>query len=223
VLDVFGVEVWITETIVNTWVLMLVLTALAVFVRIKLKRFENVPKGFQNVIESLVEMFDGAVRGIAGDRLMYLGNWFFMVAAFILISSFGGMVGLRPPTADWATTFAFALVTFMMVQVLAIRHRRGKYIKSFFEPNFVFFPLNLIGELARPISLSFRLFGNVLTGLILMPLLYSLFPVYLRFIIPAALHAYFDVFTGVLQTYVFCVLSLAFISTSSAVPVLEEK
>ena len=216
VIDIAGVEVWITETIVNTWIIMLLLTAVAVFVRLKLRAFKEIPAGFQNAVEAIIETFDGFVRGAVGDKFMYLGNWFFMVFAFVLVSSLSGIVGLRPPTADWATTFALAMATFALIQAMGVAHRKGRYLKSFFEPTFVFFPLNIIGELARPISLSFRLFGNVLAGMIFMSLVYGLLPIYMRFALPAALHAYFDLFSGVLQTYVFCVLSLTFISTASA-------
>jgi len=216
VIDIAGVEVWITETIINTWIIMLLLAAVAVFVRLKLRAFKEIPTGFQNAVEAIIETFDGFVRGAVGDKFMYLGNWFFMVFAFVLVSSLSGIVGLRPPTADWATTFALAMATFALIQAMGVAHRKGRYLKSFFEPTFVFFPLNIIGELARPISLSFRLFGNVLAGMIFMSLVYGLLPIYLRFALPAALHAYFDLFSGVLQTYVFCVLSLTFISTASA-------
>jgi len=65
------------------------------------------------------------------------------------------------------------------------------------------------------VSLSFRLFGNILAGLILTSLVYSLLPVYLRLILPVALHIYFDLFTGILQTYIFCVLSLTFIGSAA--------
>jgi len=216
VLDIAGVEVWITETMMNTWIIMLLLTVLAVIVRVKLRTFKQVPTGFQNVIETIVESFDNFVRNTVGEKFMYLGNWFFMVFAFVLISSLGGIVGIRPPTADWTTAFALALVTFGMIQVMGIIHRKGKYLKSFIEPFFIFFPLNVIGELARPISLSFRLFGNALAGVIFMSLIYGLIPIYLRFALPAALHFYFDLFSGVLQTYIFCVLSLTFISSASS-------
>jgi len=88
------------------------------------------------------------------------------------------------------------------------------------QPIPIFFPLNLIGEIARPISLSFRLFGNVLAGTIFMSLVYALVPIYLRFALPAALHAYFDLFSGALQTYIFCVLSLSFIHSASSAEAL---
>jgi F-type H+-transporting ATPase subunit a len=107
-------------------------------------------------------------------------------------------------------TFAFALVTFILIQTMSIKARGGKYLRSLLNP------LNLIGELARPVSLSFRLFGNILAGMILMTLLYSMAPIFLRFIVPVPLHFYFDIFSGILQAYVFCVLSLSFISVAAS-------
>ena len=215
VFDLFGVEIWITQTIANTWIIMAALILFAIAVRILLRRFKTVPAGFQNAIEAIVEAFDNIVRSSAGESFMGLGNWYFMVFAFILVSNLSGIVGLRPPTADWATTFAFAMATFFLIQAMGIKRRGGKYLKSFFEPIFIFFPLNLIGELSRPISLSFRLFGNVLAGLIITSLFYSL-PIYLHFVLPVALHAVFDIFFGALQTYVFCALSLAFIRSAAS-------
>ena len=220
-IELFGLEVWITETIFNTWIVMAVLIGFAIAVRLMLKHFRDIPAGFQNAVEMAVEYFDKFVKAAVGEKFMYLGNWFFMVFAFILVSSLAGLLGLRPPTSDFATTFALALVTFGMIQVLGIAYRRGKYLKSFFEPYFIFFPLNVIGELARPVSLSFRLFGNVLAGTIMMSLLYGLLPVFLRFVWPAALHAFFDLFAGVLQTYIFCILSLTFIAAAARKPELD--
>jgi len=220
VLRVAGIEVWITETIVNTWVIMLLLVISSIIVRIKLRKTSDIPTGFQNAVEAVIEIFDGFVHDTAGDKHMWLGNWFFMVFTFMLVSNLSGIVGVRPPTADWATTFALAMATFILIHAMGIVHRKGRYLKSFFEPNIIFFPLNLIGEIARPISLSFRLFGNILAGLIIISLVNAILPIYLRIAIPAALHVYFDLFTGVLQTYIFCVLSLTFIAKASSSEVL---
>ena len=216
VINIGGVEVWITETLVNTWIIMFALIVLAVIVRIKLQKFSDVPGIFQNVMEVIIEAFDGFVENSAGERLIYLGNWFFMVFLFILTSNLSGLIGLRPPTADWTVTFTFAIITFMLIQFAGARYRKLAYVKSFFQPNFIFFPLNIIGELARPISLSFRLFGNILGGMILISLVYTLAPIYTLFVLPVALHAFFDVIAGVLQTYIFCVLSLSFIGAMAA-------
>ena len=210
VLDIGGVEVWITETIRNTWILMVLLIAAAVVVRILLAgKYKDIPRGFQNAVEAIVELFDNFVRDIAGPKFMYLGNWFFMVFVFILVSNLSGVTGFRPPTADWVTTFTFALSTFILIQAIAFKHRKGRYFLTLINP------LNLIGELARPISLSFRLFGNILAGTIIMTLYYGLTPIFVQFGIPIFLHAFFDIFAGAMQTYIFCVLSLSFISAAA--------
>lgn len=211
VIEIGGVDIWITRTIFNTWVIMLALIAFAVFTRLRLRRFREVPTGFQNAVETVVEIFDNFIRNSAGERLMSMGSWFFSTFIFIFVANISGVVGFRPPTADWATAFAFALATFLLVHATGLKYRKGGYIKSFFKPHPVFFPLNLIGELAKPISLSFRLYGNVLSGVILMTLIYSMAPIYVRVGLPVVLHAYFDFITGALQAYIFCILSLVFI------------
>ena len=205
VFEIAGIEIWLTETILVSWVVMLVLIVFAVIVRLKLKNFTERPQGFQNFVELIVEMMDKFVSSMAGPRLHFLGGWFFTVFAFVLLSNFSGAFGLRPPTADWAMTFALALATFVLIQVMGTRYRGWRYIVSMLNP------LNLIGELARPISLSFRLFGNILAGLILLAVVYNVAPIWMQFVFPAALHGYFDLAIGFLQAYIFCALSLAFI------------
>jgi F-type H+-transporting ATPase subunit a len=198
------------------WIIMAVLILFAVIARIKLKNFKDVPKGFQNVVEMLVEAFDSFVSSTAGPKMVpMIGSWYFMVFSFIILSNLSGMLTLRPPTADWTVTFAFALSTFILIQVMGIKFRGKAYIKSFIEPFWPFLPLNLIGELARPIALSFRLFGNILSGLILIGVVYELVPWFVRLGVPAALHAYFDLFIGLIQAYIFTVLSVAFIGAAA--------
>ena len=214
-LEIGGLEIWITQTIINTWILMLLLIAAAVVVRVKFRKFTEIPEKFQNVIEAIVEIFDNFLIDVVGEKLSYLGNWFFMVFVFILTSNLSGVLGFRPPTADWVTTFAFAFSTLLLIQIVGVKHRGMEYLQSFFKPNPIFFPLNVIGELARPISLSFRLFGNILSGLIIMTMLYTLAPIYVRVLIPVPLHAYFDVAIGALHTYIFCVLSMTFVGAAS--------
>ena len=211
VLNVSGYEVWITETIFNTWVIMAVLIVLAVVIRIKLRNFETIPEGFQNLVEAAVEMFDNFTIGTLGKKVSYIAPWFFMVFVFILSSCLFSCFGLRAPTADWATTFALALASFVIMIFMGVKHRKGKYLKGFFEPNVIFFPLNLIGEIAKPVSLSFRLFGNMLSGTIILTLYYALTPLFLQIGIPAVLHAFFDVVFGALQTYIFVIISFNYV------------
>lgn len=209
--NVFGLEIWITETIVNTWIVMLVLILIALFARSKLKHFKEIPTGSQNAIEAVIEMFDGFVENTLGRKLAYIAPWFFMVFMFLLFSALLSIFGLRAPTADWATTFALAFASFVLMLVMGFKHQKGTYLKSFFEPHFIFFPLNLIGEMAKPVSLSFRLFGNMLSGTIILTLYYGLMPYLTQIGIPALLHAFFDVVFGALQTYIFVILSLMYV------------
>ena len=196
----------------STWIISGVLILFAVFVRIRAKSFKDVPSGMQNLLELAVESMDNLVRDTAGESLNFLSGYFFCIFAFILLSNFSGLVGLRPPTSDLATTIPLAVTTFMLIHALGIYMQKGAYFKSYLRPNPVFLPMNIIGELSRPISLSFRLFGNILGGVIILEFAYMLLPLVLRFVVPDVLHVYFDLFAGTLQAFVFTVLSLTFIN-----------
>ena len=212
-INIGGAVFYITDTVISTWIIMGLLIALAIVVRINISKWKDVPTGFQNVIEGIVELFENHLRTTVGGRLMFLGNWFFTVFLFVILSNFSGLIpGLRPPTADWSMTFALAIVTFVLIQVMGFKFRPREYTVNFFKPFFLFLPINIISELARPISLSFRLFGNILAGFIMMTLVYSITPWFTRFIIPSVLHIYFDLFAGALQAYVFVTLSMTFIA-----------
>ena len=212
--DLFGIKIAITQTLISTWVLMGAIFAFSIFVRISLRSFHQVPTGIQNAVESMVEFADSFVASIVGEKLIYLSPWFFTVMLFMFLSNISGIIGLRPPTSDWSTTIALSLCTFFLIHTTAIKHRKDSYIKGFLKPFFVFLPLNLINELSKPISLSFRLFGNMLSGLILMTIIYSI-PIYLRFVLPVPLNVYFDIAIGALQTYIFTMLSLSFIRNAA--------
>lgn len=205
-----GSDCYITQTMLTTWFFMLVLVIFALICRSQLKKYTDKPTGGQNVIEMIVEAMDSFTRNNMGDRFAYFGKWFFGIFTFILLSNLSGLLGFRPPTADLATTVAMTLCTFFLIHFMGITKGKAGYFKSYLEPIPILLPINIIGELATPISLSFRLFGNILGGMIIMSMVYSL-PIWLNFGIPAVLHAYFDVFAGVLQTFIFCMLSQLFI------------
>lgn len=211
--NIFGIEVWITDTIVNAYSISAVLILLALVVRWKLITYTpGAPKGLQNAAELAIESFDNFAKGAAGPKLAFLGKWFFAVFIFIMCSNLSGMIPkFRPPTADWSVTFSLAVVTFFLINIMGAIYKGPEYWKGFLEPFFLFLPLNILGELAKPISLSFRLFGNILAGMILMSILYEIGPTFIIFVLPSALHAYFDTAMGILQAYIFTVLSLSFI------------
>lgn len=203
----------ITQSLLSMWIVILFLLTIAIIVKVKSKKFSDVPTGFQNLIELIVEVFDSfavSIMGQAGRKFSaYFGGLFF----FILFSNLSGIFGLRPPTANYAVPLGLALMTFVMVHYNGIKAKGTlKYLKGLTEPVAALTPLNIIGELANPVSLSFRLFGNIIGGTILMGLYYGLLPVFVKVGIPSFLHFYFDVFAGVLQAFVFTMLSMVFVS-----------
>ena len=122
------------------------------------------------------------------------------------------MLGLRNPTADYGVTFLLGFFTFLIVNFQGIKNRKLKHFTSLFEPIPLLFPINVIGEIANPISISLRLFANVLSGVLIMGLWYGMMPIFLKIGVPSFLHLYTDVFSGALQTYVFCMLSMVYIN-----------
>jgi len=216
VISIGPIDIWITESIIVTLGIVALLIVLAVIVRIKLSKFQEVPTGFQNIVELIVESFHNLVVKSAGLKLSWVGGWFFTVFSFLLISNLSGLfLFIRPPTADWPTPLSLALITLVLIQFVGLRYRGWDYIKTFFEPIFIFFPVNVLGELSRPVALSFRLFGNVLGGMILLSLVYTLAPMILMVTLPFALHVYFDIFAGSLQAFIFTILSLTYLGVAS--------
>lgn len=203
-------DIWLTETVITTWIIMAALFIIALIFRLKMKNYKDKPTGSQNVIEMIIESMDNFVRSTMSSKYAYFGNWFFGVFVFILVSNLSGLLGFRPPTADLCTTLAITLTTFVLIHFMGIITGKGSYFKGYLEPLPILLPINIISELATPISLSFRLFGNILGGMIIMTMVYSL-PRWLNFGIPAVLHIYFDVFAGCIQTVIFVMLSMTFI------------
>lgn len=211
-----GEVLGITQTHINTWIIMAVLTVIALIVRTKIKNFKEVPESkLQNIVETLVDMIQNFTINTMGPSGKKFGYFYGPLIIFIAICNLSGLVGLRPPTADVSTTLAFALTTFFMIHGYGVKAKGVSYFKGFLEPVPFLLPLNIIGELATPVSLSFRLFGNILGGTIIMGLVYGMLPWFLTFIgVPAALHMYFDVFAGSLQAFIFVMLSMTFVSSA---------
>ncbi len=216
----------ITETVVNMWILMAVITAICAYLGHGLK---DKPESRRQVIaEYIVSKLYDLTREVMGEKNLAFAPY---IGTLITISAFGSLsalVGLRPITADLSVTLAWALVTFVMVQFFRIKGIGiGKYLKSFFEPTPVIAPLNIISEVANPISMAFRHFGNIASGVVITSLIYmalaglsnivlGVIPVpLLQLGIPAFLSIYFDLFTGILQAYIFCMLTMVFVSQST--------
>lgn len=221
----FGIR--ITETVTNTWIVMIAILLLCLWLTHNLS-VRN-PSRKQLVAEKLVSMLYNMVESTMGKRYSSFAPYIGALFTLSIISSLSGLTGMRPPTADLSTTLAWALLTFVMIQVNNIRiHGFLGYLKGFTQPIFVMTPINLVSEIANPISMSFRHFGNIASGLVITGLVYgalaALSSLLLGWIpvlgtvplfqvgIPAFLSLYFDVFTSFLQAYIICMLTMVFVS-----------
>lgn len=209
---IFGHELWITTTNVGVCVVTLAIILFALWGNRTLRNGGNEPGHFQNMLEYAVEMLEKMISGTMGHNGAHFFNYIGTIFVFILLCNLGGLFGLRTPTADFGVTFMLGVITFFIVNYQGIKNRRGRHFTSLFQPYAVLFPINVIGEIANPISLSLRLFGNMVSGVIIMGLWYGMMPLLVKFGIPSFLHVYFDFFSGCIQTYVFCMLTMVYIN-----------
>ena len=216
--EFLGQTVWITTSHACILIVMAIMIVFAVIANRKLKNATEVPDGFQNVIELLVELLEGVVNSTMGKWAPGFVNYIGTIFMFILISNISGLLGLRPPTADYGTTLCLGLITFSLIHINTFKHQSLKQIwidKCSPLPPWlpIWLPINLISDIAVPISLSLRLFANVLSGTIMMALIYGLLQI-IAIGWPAVLHVYFDLFSGAIQTYVFCMLTMTYIANA---------
>lgn len=196
----------ITETVTTTW---LIMALLVIFAYISTRALEEIPRGVQNVVELFVESIENLTASTMGRDKLGFAPYMGTLAMYITAANLAGLFALRPPTADLNTTLALSFITFISIHYFGMKRKGAvKYLKEFAQPMPLLLPLNIIGELSTPISLSFRLFGNMLGGVIIMYLLYQAIPI----IIPILPHVYFDLFAGILQSFIFVMLSMVFIS-----------
>lgn len=213
-INIFGNEIIVPDTIVNMWIVTILLAIFAFIVNNKIKKANagEVPSNFLNVVEILVESIENLVNSTMGPQNMKFSPYILTLALFLAVANLFGLIGLSPPTSDYSVTLSLALITFVLTQYWSFKNAGGLggYLKGFTEPMAFLTPLNVIGEIANPISLSFRLFGNIMSGGIIMGLLYQALGI-IAPVVAAPLHAYFDVFSGLLQTFIFIMLTMIFV------------
>ena len=212
--NLFGLHFQITTTHVCMSFIFVGIVIFALFANRAIRKADptKAPGPFLNVVELIVEKIDWLLSENMGPVLgPKFANYVGTIFIFIILCNLSGLLGLRPPTADFGVTFPLALITFFIIQYQGIKAQKWGKLKGLFEPIFLFFPINLIGEVSTPLSMSLRLFGNLLSGTIMMALIYGLLPKFILIIWPAALHAYLDVFAGALQAYVFSMLTMMFV------------
>lgn len=203
-----GFDVSIPQSVVVTWGVMLFLVILSI---IFTRKLEVVPKGKQAVFESFYTFIYGLFYDILGERGKRYIPYLMTVLLYLGISNMLGLIGIAPPTKDLNVTAGLALMSIVLVQYAGIHQRGvGGWIKHFTHPLALITPMNILELAIRPVSLCMRLFGNVLGAYIVMELIIYCVPA----VVPLAASAYFDIFDGLLQAYVFCFLTSLFIQES---------
>lgn len=217
-------SVFITETV---FFAVIVAVILIIFALASTRKLERNPKGLQGIAELIVEFTYKLVGDTMGKHNLVFAPYIGTLFLFLILGNSMGMWGFRPVTADVNTTFALASITFMLIQFNSIRSRTLKgHFKHMMQPYPFMFPLKIIEEVSFPISLSFRLFGNILGGMIVMALIFSglesashmlHLPIpLLEAIIPLPANIFFDIFEPILQAFIFTMLSMVFIGMAIA-------
>lgn len=210
--NLFGQEVWITTSHICLLIVMLMIIGFCIAANRAIKHATEVPGTFQNIVELVVDMLDGMVTSSMGKAAPKFVNYIGTIFIFILVSNISGLFGLRPPTADYGVTFPLGIITFCLIFFNKIKYQKiSGFIKGLCDPWPFWAPINVIGDVAVPISLSLRLFANVLSGTVMMALVYGLLSK-IAYGWPAILHVYFDLFSGAIQTYVFCMLTMTYVA-----------
>lgn len=194
------------ETLCMTWLTMAIVILIAFLATRNLKM---VPSGWQNVLEMIVTGLNAQIAGTMGKRGSFLAPFIISLFLFLLVSNWLGLVPtLSSPTNDLNTTLGLALLVIVMVHSLGLYMKGAHYLAHFFKPTPVFVIINAIEEIAKPITLSFRLFGNILAGEILIIILLKLMPIWMP--IPSVIWLAFSIFIGGVQAFIFTMLSMAY-------------
>ncbi len=210
IIPVFGHNITINlEVVVMTWIVFALLIILGLFASYKRK---ILPRPIQTLGELIVSMLYGLTEDALGKELAK--TYAPLICAlfmFLLVSNWLGIIPhLEEPTKDLNTTLGLGIMGFFIAHYAGIRSKGFKaYIKEYFQPIFFMMPLNLIGEVAKIVSISFRLFGNIMGGsiiiLVVSYLTYSL-------VLPPFLYGFFALFVGTIQAVVFTMLTVVYIS-----------
>ena len=224
--------------VISSLLVMLIVILLAVYIGIR-AHFQNPlkkPKGLLHIAEIGVNYFDNFVKDITGTALPNFGGFIMGVACYLFLAFIFGLTGLPSPVTYMAVPLSLGLLTFLLIHIISARFTKIRYFKRYIDPMPVFLPVNLLSMWAPLLSLTLRLFGNAIAGWALLTIveaglrdaseaIFNFMPVVTNgagvvenwngiFFAPiplALLHAYFDLFSGLIQTIVFISLTAIFI------------
>ncbi|GGO58429.1 ATP synthase F0 subcomplex A subunit [Roseovarius pacificus] len=209
---VFGIG--LNATIVNTWIIMALLTGVSALITRNL-RPDVPPNRWRTALEVMVGGIVGQISEVTQRRdpriLYFVGTLFLFIVTANLLTV---VPGFDTPTASLSTTAALAISVLVAVPVFGIGSRGlGGYLKTYVEPSVVMLPFNVISEVSRGISLAIRLYGNIMSGAVIAAILLSIAP----FFFPVVMDM-LGLLTGVIQAYIFAILATVYIATATAAP-----
>ena len=215
--------------VISSLIVMLIIIILAIVIAIQ-AHFQDPlkkPKGLLLIAEIGVQFFDNFVKDLTGSALPNFGGFIMGVATYLFIAFIFGLTGLPSPVTYMAVPLSLGLTTFLLIHLISAKFTKWRYFKRYVDPLPVFLPVNLLSMWAPLLSLTLRLFGNAIAGWALLTIvefslrdasaaIFSFVPsgwneIFLAPIPLAVLHAYFDLFSGLIQTVVFISLTAIFI------------
>ena len=209
----------INLTLVTTWGIMLLLVLISAIVTRKLKSELHISR-WQCMLEIVVTGINSEIKGVGLDQpQLYIG---FIGTLFLFIATANVLIVFpyyEPPTGSLSTTVALAISVFVAVPFFGIKQRGvGTYLKSYLQPTFIMLPFNLISELSRTLALAVRLFGNIMSGGMIVAILLSITP----FIFPIVMQA-LGLLIGMVQAYIFSILATVYIAAAVQAPKKSDK
>ena len=203
----------LNATVVFTWLLMLALVIGSALVTRKLSTGLQ-RSGWQNLLEIVVTAIEKQIQDVGltppQKYIGFLGTLFLFVGAASLCTV---IPGYETPTGSLSTTVALALCVFVAVPLFGIEEQGvGDYLKSYTKPTFIMLPFNIIGEMSRTLALAVRLFGNMMSGAMIVGILLTITP----FIFPIFMTA-LGLLTGMVQAYIFSILAAVYIAAATRV------
>lgn len=226
-----GINFPVTQTIVNAWIAMIVIVALCIFLTRGMQVHAKTKR--QIIAEFAVQAATSLVKKNMGDQWSKFVPFIAAILSMSAVSSLMGLTGAYSPTNDLNTFLAWAIIVFVLITYYKIKTNGfGGYLKGFTQPIVVMTPMNLISEIATPVSMALRHFANIVSGYVIGLLLYAalgalssiLFGLFsetlamipiLQIGIPAVLNVYFSVFSGLVQPYIFCMLTMQFVASAA--------
>jgi F-type H+-transporting ATPase subunit a len=201
----------VNETMVTTWALMLGLALGAKLITRRLTTGVHISR-WQSFLEIVVTAIKMQIQEVGlrppGKYLGFLGTLFLFIAVANLGTVFPGY---EPPTGSLSTTAALAICVFVAVPIYGIVEQGlGGYLKSYLHPTFIMLPFNIISELSRTLALAIRLFGNIMSGTMILGILLTITP----FLFPIVMRA-LGLLTGIVQAYIFSILATVYIAAAA--------